>query len=152
MIQYFYVAANARLPRPSLRAPLDRPGPVTPTTRAPLARWLPPALWAAALLAATSWPNPRLPAVHAGDKVVHVGLYACLAWLAVRAAGAGAARAPVARVIAAVAAFGAFDEWHQRFIPGRSTSAADWAADLAGAALGALAGAAAARRAGALRA
>jgi VanZ family protein len=41
--------------------------------------------------------------------------------------------------IAIASAFGAADEWHQRFIPGRSTELADWEADSLGACAGALA-------------
>ncbi len=110
-------------------------------------RWLPVALWAAVVLIATSWPNPGAPAVQGGDKLAHLALYAGLAWLGARALWAGGRRPSAAPVAVAVVLFGAADEWHQRFIPGRSTSAADWAADCAGAALGTLAASAAARRA-----
>ena len=86
-------------------------------------RWWPPALWAAALLTATSWPNPHVPEVRAGDKVVHALLYGGLAWLVARAEPRLVRRAaPLALLLAALAAFGAFDEWHQQFIPGRSAS------------------------------
>ncbi len=120
---------------------------MTRALRGARARWLPAAAWAAVILAATSWPNPDVPAVGGGDKLVHAGMYAGLAWLVARAGRAGQRAAPLAWVVAGVAAFGAADEWHQQFIPGRSASAADWAADLSGAALGTAAAAAAARRA-----
>ena len=154
MIQALYVAAVARLPRPGRPpAPRSHQRLVTRTQHDAVRRWLPAALWAAGLLTATSWPNPHVPDVRAGDKVVHVGLYAGLAWLCTRALLAGDRRPSPLWVVVAVAAFGAVDEWHQRFIPGRSTSAADWAADAAGAAAGALAATLSARRtAGALRA
>ncbi len=103
------------------------------------------------MLIATSWPNPGAPAVQGGDKVAHLVLYAGLAWFTARAAAPGR-RLPVLWTVAAVAAFGAADEWHQQFIPGRSTSAADWTADAAGGVLGALAASVAARRAAARRA
>ena len=154
MIRPLYVAAIARLPRHSRPpAPRSRRRLVIPTRHDAVKRWLPAALWAAGLLTATSWPNPHVPDVRAGDKIVHVGLYAGLAWLCTRAVLAGGRRPSPVWVVAAVAAFGAVDEWHQRFIPGRSTSAADWAADAAGAAAGVLAATLDARRAaGALRA
>ncbi len=153
MIPGIYVAAIARLPRPGPPpAPLGRPRPVTPAPRGARARWLPAAAWAATILVATSWPNPDVPAVGGGDKLVHAGLYAGLAWLVARASQAGHRAASLAWVFAGVAAFGAADEWHQQFIPGRSTSAADWAADLTGAALGTAAAAAAAARRAAPRA
>lgn len=69
------------------------------------------------------------------DKVTHFLLYAILGALlvpAVVAASAPRMRA-VMLALAAVAAFAAVDEWHQRFIPGRSADVADFAADLAGA-------------------
>jgi len=129
---------------------------VSPASHRPAARWLVAGLWAAAILVATSWPNPHVPDVPSGDKVVHVALYAGLAWLVVRALGPATQGTRVALVVVAVTAFAAADEWHQRFIPGRSTSTADWAADTGGATLGALAAAAvqlaAARRAGVRRA
>lgn len=96
-----------------------------------------------------------MPNVRSGDKVVHVAMYAGFAWLVVRALGPGVRGVRLALVVAAIAAFAAADEWHQRFIPGRSTSTADWTADTAGATLGALAAAAVhaatTRRAAALR-
>lgn len=104
-------------------------------------RWLPPALWALAILVATSWPNPNVPQVGRGDLIVHLLLYAGLGLLAARAALAETRHTARAALLVAVAAsaFGALDEWHQRFVPGRSASVDDWAADSLGGALGALA-------------
>jgi VanZ family protein len=102
-----------------------------------LARWLPVAVWAGVILAATSVPNvPASPAA-GSDKLAHLAMYAILGLLALRAT---AVVAPSARTmlltLAAVALFAAVDEWHQRFIPSRSADPADWIADVAGAALG----------------
>jgi len=77
------------------------------------------------------------------DKVIHAFVYAGLAVLVVRAFLRGPPRltATVA-VMAAVAlavAFGASDEWHQSFVPGRTSSAMDLAADGLGACMGAIA-------------
>lgn len=67
-----------------------------------------------------------------GDKVVHFAIYGLLATLVCRL-GTGW-RAAVWAFLA-TAAFGATDEWHQSFIPGRSTELADWLADVLGAAV-----------------
>ena len=103
-------------------------------------RWLPPALWALAILVATSWPNPNVPQVGRGDLVVHALLYGGLGLLAARAALVDFRHAGRTALLVAVAtsAFGAVDEWHQRFVPGRSASVDDWAADTLGGGLGAL--------------
>lgn len=103
-------------------------------------RWLPAAVWAAGLLTATSWPNPHVPDVPEGDKVVHLVMYAGLAWLVARAIPAAVrGLRTYLLLLIAVSVFGAVDEWHQMFIPGRSASVSDWLADTTGAAIGALA-------------
>jgi VanZ family protein len=99
-------------------------------------RWWPPALWAAALLLATSWPNPSVPDVRQGDKGVHFLLYGGLAWLLARAEPPLVRRAGrLVATLAALSALAAADEWHQQFIPGRSASVSDWVADTTGATL-----------------
>jgi len=112
-------------------------------------RWGPLLAWTTTLLVATSWPNPNVPDVRDGDKVVHVLIYAVLAFLAVRAFFP--ARRPSAlallAIVVGVAAFGWADEWHQQFIPGRAQSVADWYADSTGAVGGTLAALAGRRRA-----
>ena len=110
-------------------------------------RWAPAVAWAAVLLVATSIPNPNVPDVRNGDKVVHALLYGVLAWLVVRALKPDA-RTPRALLVAfaALLAFGWADEWHQQYIPGRSQSAADWLADGTGAALAILTASARSRR------
>ena len=71
------------------------------------------------------------------DKLVHFSIYGVFGYLT---ASALANRWSVARVAAVVivgmSLFGAVDEWHQHFIPGRSTEIADWLADSIGGALG----------------
>ena len=105
--------------------------------RAGRSRWAPPALWAAALVIVTSWPNPGVPQVGQADKLVHLLLYGILGWLVGRADRTLATvRRRAALTIAALACFAALDEWHQGFVPGRSASTADWAADVVGAAAG----------------
>jgi VanZ family protein/UDP-2,3-diacylglucosamine pyrophosphatase LpxH len=78
------------------------------------------------------------------DKFAHAAVFGLLALtldLALRTSSPGL---PMYKrhlaVVAVVALYGATDEWHQRFVPGRSCELLDWVADTLGAAL-ALAGA-----------
>jgi VanZ family protein len=97
-------------------------------------RWLPPLLWLAVILTATSIPNPDVPAVPGGDKAAHAIMYGVLGALVAWAMAEGRrVRGWILGAWPAVAAVAAMDEWHQRFIPGRSASAGDWIADTAGA-------------------
>jgi VanZ family protein len=108
-------------------------------------RWLPPLLWAAVILTATSIPNPSIPNPARADLLAHFGMYGVLGFLLARAPAAPRARTLVMLALGA-SLFGAVDEYHQRFIPGRFASVDDWAADSLGAALGVLAFAAARKR------
>lgn len=102
-----------------------------------LSRWLPAAVWAGVILAATSVPNVPAPPAAGSDKLVHLAAYAILGVLALRAAAVNAAPPrTLALTLAAVAIFAAVDEWHQGFIPNRFADPADWVADVAGATLG----------------
>ncbi len=106
-----------------------------------LRRWGPPAVWAALILMLTSIPAPELAPIGAfsfpgADKLVHAGLYAILGALVARAAHPRANRVTLGRLLIGIAAFAAADEWHQRFIPGRSADIRDFAADCAGAVAG----------------
>lgn len=105
-------------------------------------RWLPPLLWAGVILFVTSLPGHAVPRQIAPyDKVVHFVIYGLLAVLLSRdlTAFTGGARWRSAFLTLLICvAFGAIDEWHQGFIPGRSTDPADWRADSIGAAGGAL--------------
>ena len=70
------------------------------------------------------------------DKFAHFAAYGLLAVLTLRgwAGGrwAGVNRRSVLLTVAVGAAYGAFDEFHQLFTPGRSSSFADWIADMLG--------------------
>ncbi len=102
-----------------------------------LSRWLPAAVWAGVILAATSVPNVPSPPAAGSDKVLHLIAYAILGMLWLRAGTVGApGPRTLVLTLAAVAAFAAVDEWHQRFIPTRFADPADWIADVAGATLG----------------
>ena len=111
-------------------------------------RWGLVAAWAAVVLAfggTTIFPDqgqvPRLLL----RKAAHLGLYGMLGLLCYvalaprgprRRAGAGRVLGAVALVVAIAAA----DEWHQRFVPGRSARAYDVGLDALGGAAGLLAG------------
>jgi VanZ family protein len=97
--------------------------------------------WASLILIATSIPIPGALATASpagADKLVHATMYAVLAWLTARGAATPSVRAAIV-VFASVGAFGAVDEWHQRFIPGRTPTPADLVADIVGAGFGVLA-------------
>ena len=107
-------------------------------------RWLPPLLWAGVILTGTSVPSSALPdQVSSFDKALHFTIYAIFAALLGRQMSEVVSRWRAALLAIAIAmAFAAMDEWHQQFIPGRSTEFADWQADSLGAAIGALTSAA----------
>jgi VanZ family protein len=100
-------------------------------------------IWLGAILTATSLPSSILPDAHVryADKGVHFIMYGGLGLLLARAMH-NPPRTTRLRVILAafllVAAIGGLDEWHQRYIQGRSTELADWMADSVGGLLGAL--------------
>ena len=87
--------------------------------------------------------QPKLPSpsnIPSFDKVAHFGAYGLLATLWVRAFAARWQPGRAAFLAWAVAAaFGVSDEFHQSFVPGRSTELADWLADACGAAVAVLA-------------
>ena len=87
----------------------------------------------------SSQPDP-LPAVteRVWDKALHLGAYAGLGLLFVRAfVGEGAGWIAAAMLaFAATSAYGASDEWHQLFTPGRQASVDDWITDTLGGAIG----------------
>ena len=70
------------------------------------------------------------------DKVVHLGLYAVLGVTLAYVRFHGVRTIPHLVMITIGALYGVSDEWHQSFVPGRSPSAADWGADVAGVVLG----------------
>jgi VanZ family protein len=110
-------------------------------------RWLPFLGWTLLVLTLTSIPHPNVPAVPGGDKAAHAIMYGILGGLAAYAL-VGVRRPVLAHALATlgIAALAALDEWHQRFIPGRSADVADWTADVLGAVLVLLFSVAALRR------
>ena len=81
-------------------------------------------------------PGPRHNLVEVGLNVGHIPLFAGLTYLLFRtlAVGAGRRVRPMTCVTASLLliAFGAFDEWHQSFVPGRSSSLIDLGLDMMG--------------------
>lgn len=95
-------------------------------------RWIWPLLYAATIVAMSHRSTVPGPAVPGFDKVVHFCAYGLLATALCRL-GRGW-RAAVGALVA-TSLFGVTDEWHQSFVPGRSTDLLDWLADTLGAAL-----------------
>lgn len=113
-----------------------RPATVHTATMRTWQRWLVPTAVAIGIFTGTSWPTPP-PMPGGSDKFVHFAAYAMLG-LTVGWAAQTRAIGEVLRWLVVVSALGAADEWHQRFIPGRSMDARDWFADTAGAVSGLL--------------
>jgi VanZ family protein len=91
-----------------------------------------PIILAALIFVASHRPAPEGPDIIGTDKVVHFGVYGLLATLICRI---GSGWQAALWGFAGATVYGAFDEWHQSFIPARSTEFADWVADALGAAL-----------------
>jgi VanZ family protein len=100
--------------------------------------WLPVALDAALIYYLSSIPQLPSPPGPFSDKHFHFASYALFAALLVRALASERLRNVTARV--AIAAFalatiyGMTDEFHQRYVPGRTSALDDLAADALGAA------------------
>jgi len=91
------------------------------------------------LVSHQSRPPLSLPSIPYADKVVHAAVFALLALLIARwrlSAGDAPRRALFVALLV-TSLYGASDEWHQSFVPGRDPDPRDWAADTAGAGLGA---------------
>jgi VanZ family protein len=100
-------------------------------------------IWLGAILTATSLPSSLLPDTHLrfADKGVHFIMYGGLGLLLARAMHNPPRTTRFRVVLAAfllVAAIGYLDEWHQRYIQGRSAEFIDWMADTSGGLIGAL--------------
>ncbi|HEX5437475.1 MAG TPA: VanZ family protein [Gemmatimonadaceae bacterium] len=113
-------------------------------------RWAPPLAWAVFILILTSLPGAMIAGIRApvgADKLVHFTLYGVLGLLAAWPALAARRWARAALIVLLlISAFGALDEFHQRFIAGRSSDVHDWIADTLGAAVGIMAAVRARRR------
>ncbi|MFN2384088.1 MAG: VanZ family protein [Gemmatimonadota bacterium] len=103
--------------------------------------WFPVLAWKAVIFLASSLPSSLLPEanVQQADKWAHAAVYLVLGLLTARALAAGGAQGAAVGfgTLAVAGAFGAGVEGWQAVVA-RDPSAADWAADAAGAALGVL--------------
>jgi VanZ family protein len=101
--------------------------------------WGPVVLYMAVIFALSSMPEPPAPP-GIDDKTQHFAAYAGLGVVTLRATSGGVVtglRAGAAIAAWAIAAiYGASDEFHQRFVPGRSADLLDLRADALGAAVG----------------
>lgn len=101
--------------------------------------WVPPLAGAAAIFVQSSFRMPIQPpsGFGLGDKVLHAGVYAVLAWLTYRAFRGARGMPPLRAAwwaFALTALYGATDEIHQGLVPSRTMELGDWIADMAGAA------------------
>lgn len=127
----------------------EKGGPARRARPRRVALWVGVLVYLAAIFVLSSLPSP-LPALTSwvSDKILHAleygGLGLLLA-LALEAAGMRVRHAAGAALLVA-SLYGATDELHQGFVPNRDANVRDWAADTAGAALGAASAAALLRR------
>lgn len=91
-----------------------------------------PLLIAALVIVASSRSRVAAPGISNIDKVGHFLVYGLLATLVCRMRP-GWRGALIGLVAASL--FGVTDEWHQSYVPGRSSDPMDWVADTLGAAL-----------------
>jgi VanZ family protein len=100
--------------------------------------WLPVALDAALIFYLSSIPRLPSPPGPFSDKHFHFVSFAVLATLLVRAFASGRVRGITTRVavlaFALATFYGVTDEFHQSFVPGRTSALDDLAADALGAA------------------
>ena len=105
-----------------------------------LVLWLPPFIWAALIFFLSSLPGSAFPSspFFSADKVIHLGIYAVLGYLVGRALGCYGHPRRVLTVLACCICilYGVSDEFHQSFVPDRSPSLTDIAADIVGSFLG----------------
>jgi VanZ family protein len=107
-----------------------------PAAIRPWTRWAAVVLYMAVLFALSSFSTlPALPG-HPSDKLEHAAAFAILGLLVAWAISNGRLRQVSFRTVAIVtlicSAYGYSDEFHQRFVPGRSYDLLDMAADAAG--------------------
>lgn len=102
--------------------------------------WVPALAWAAVIFAVSSRSTVPLPDVSHADKIAHFAAY-CVFGLLLALGQRGSRRLSLPAVALIGVLYGASDEFHQMFVPGRSTELLDWIADsggvLAGVPLGA---------------
>ncbi len=92
-------------------------------------RWLPTLLWAVAIFLVSSIPSLDMAITRLGgcDKIAHFVEYSILGWALHYWSRNGSPRFLAGGIV-----FAAFDEFHQRYVPGRAMSFGDFVADAAG--------------------
>lgn len=103
--------------------------------------YIPLGLYWLLILFLTTYPTDKLPSIGFSDKINHVLAYFGLAvllnlTLQFQKRFPRLNNAASLYTIIIVSIYGLFDELHQYFIPGRSCSIEDWAADLIGGIIG----------------
>jgi VanZ family protein len=91
-----------------------------------------PFVIAGLIFVASSRSHVAAPGIIHVDKIAHFSVYGLLATLLCRLGGNWRAGA---WAILLTSLYGITDEWHQSYVPGRSTEVADWVADTSGATL-----------------
>ncbi|MBI4726412.1 VanZ family protein [candidate division TA06 bacterium] len=102
--------------------------------------WGPVAAWLVLMVTATSIPNLRTPSEYShADPIFHLAAYLALAVLAARAVFMSDYRHKGLWAVLLVLGLGlaAIDEYHERWIPGRTVSFLDFSMDAIGFAAGA---------------
>jgi VanZ family protein len=98
--------------------------------------WLPPLVWAAVILSASSLHELQTTTGHLAirDKLAHFGEYLVFGWLVARALDARGLPAPKLFLWTMLigAYMGTMDEFYQGFVPGRERDGFDLLADVIG--------------------
>lgn len=116
-------------------------GPLTASPLEPILRFVPAAIYMAAIFFVSSIPGEKIT-VQFDDRVAHfieyfvLGLLLSFATAGVRG---GTGRVATIAILAFVGAFAGADEFHQSLVPDRDASAKDWLFDMFGAAVALLA-------------
>ncbi len=100
---------------------------------------VPALLWACIIFAASSIPSTKFPQLfhRINDKVIHAAIFCVLGLLVYRALEPRVKATTLAwgRLVVAVlivSLYGLSDEFHQRYVPGRSVDVLDFTADTVG--------------------
>ncbi|MFA5142536.1 MAG: VanZ family protein [Candidatus Omnitrophota bacterium] len=104
--------------------------------------WAPAILWAAVISGLSSMPGRDIPQIDIPhiDKLVHFAEFLILGFLTLRAVKSPGSNISLAKAvilsIIIISLYAALDEWHQHFIPGRTTDIVDFIMDITGAIAG----------------
>ncbi len=101
--------------------------------------WIAPAAWAALIFYLSSLPGSTLPSpFFAADKIFHLGIYAVLGYLVATALTCYGWERGLLMALSVLICllYGVSDEIHQSFVPDRTPSFMDVAADTVGACTG----------------